>query len=112
MKTYIDVIEETVKYYSQDPNLRSVDHKGNCLYNGPDGKLCAFARYVENPKSLSEGLAVNDNIHCLKDEYTHLDSIEFWDDLRNLHDLDGFWDHEGLSSVGLCEVNRLKNTWK
>ena len=41
---------ETIQFYGSDhANRRSVPEKptSSCLYNGPDGKHCAFARYVK-----------------------------------------------------------------
>ena len=47
--TYLDVIEETIEYYSKDVNRRSQEPDGiRCLYNSPDGRQCAFARCAEH----------------------------------------------------------------
>jgi len=113
-KTYLDVINETVKYYSADPkNRRSLGEKGNCLYNGPDGKQCAFARCAEPIDSKHEGEAAIGLLiilgkDILKPEYRHLEDEIFWYKLQTLHDGDNFWTNAGLSKEGKEFVVALK----
>jgi hypothetical protein len=120
MKTYIDVINETVEFYVADPvNRRSLSndpddeiHSNGCLYNGPDGKQCAFARCANRIDKKYEGLSAYkildaEGINILKDEKQHLDNTYFWEELQNLHDNDFYWNESGLSTDGQEYVKEL-----
>ena len=123
MKTYVDVIKETIKYYSDDPeNKRSLkinSGMSSCLYNGPDGKQCAFSRcaksipdhYDKLGKFASEVLK-KEGINILKEEYRHLNNFGFWNELQHLHDDCNNWIDNGLSEVGKSHANSLIEKYK
>lgn len=53
--TYLDVLEETVNYYTKDPSRRAHDEKLKvCSYYTNDGKMCAVGRCMLNPKIFQE----------------------------------------------------------
>jgi len=127
MKTLIEIIDETVEFYS-NPENRSfiINDRGNieCLYKGPDGKTCAFGRiltkvglgkvsYFENKTAGNLIRGVLD-INDMKEEYKeHFDNIDFWDDLQALHDKSIHWNESyGLSEEGKVKVNFLKEMYK
>lgn len=117
MKTYLDVIEEIVAFYSENVNRRSFGNNGYCAYNGTDGKQCAFARCCETIPDDFEGKSSSQvidiiGIDILKPEYRHLTDENFWDDLQQLHDLNRNWTDDGLSYKGEFFVKRLKNKYK
>ena len=110
MKTYLDVINETVMFYGDDPSRRSINGDGDCLYNGPDGKQCAFARCAEEIHEWNEYEDVrsllNEGIK-LKPEYKHLTNVWFWGNIQKLHDTECFWNKDGLSEDGQLFVMEL-----
>jgi hypothetical protein len=122
MKTQLsklEIIDDTVAYYSI-PGRRSLNPEAkenhsavSCLYNGPNGVHCAFARVVENPQELEEGQCAS---HVLKDailkqEYQGHDGY-FWDDVQALHDGEGYWSDEGpLTQRGQQKANQLKTKY-
>ncbi len=115
MKTKVEIIEETAAYYSEDVNRRSLD--GNkCVYNGPDGKQCAFARVCEKPiDQRQEGtsawaLIKQTGTALLKDEYK-INDAAFWDAIQGLHDYPDNWDEKGLTEAGKQRVELLKKTY-
>ena len=123
MKTYIDVIDEVVKFYGEDIDRRSIDPRnGKCLYNGPEGRRCAFAMFCKNPHSLVEGdILLNLNPRhleeslqgLLKDDVSHLCMVDFWKDIQELHDICIYWyPGKGLSSDGEDHVKLLKEKYK
>ena len=92
MKTYLDVIEETVAYYSEDVSRRSVTVGGGCLYNSENGNQCAFQRCCYPIREDLEDRSAKDVIQVfgydiLKPEYQHLTDSEFWIVLQHLHDM-------------------------
>jgi len=118
----IEIINETVKFYSNDPYyLRSVDEDNNCAYNNTDNRHCAVGRclmykYRSRGKKLKgnyEDLTTLSNVHkisfdkMLSPKYRGHD-ICFWIDLQELHDIDSYWNSNGLSIVGEEFVQRLK----
>lgn len=49
--TYSELLEETVQYYSEDPeNKRGLNHYANCSYKTEDGKMCAVGRCIIHPE--------------------------------------------------------------
>jgi len=52
--TYSDVLEETVKYYSEDPQRRAKDQTGTCSYKTKEGKMCAVGRCIVHPELFQE----------------------------------------------------------
>lgn len=128
-KTALQILEETVQYYSEDTNRRSIN-KGStmCMYKGENGNVCAYARcwkegvYKEEyelrgVKTLSrlEGSQPDD---LVKEEYQG-HPVEFWYRIQNLHDSEYNWnteEGEGLTPMGISEVECIKelierNNW-
>ena len=114
----LDVLKETVDYYSADPNgRRSLDpHHNNilgtdsCLYNGPEGKQCAASRLCDDiPKGL-EGDAWEEKFReFLKPEYESLPH-SFIYKLQKFHDLAPHWDkpQNCISDDGLAFVGKFE----
>tara|TARA_R100001244_G_scaffold98346_1_gene73464 strand:+ start:886 stop:1287 length:402 start_codon:yes stop_codon:yes gene_type:complete len=122
-----EIINETVKYYTDNPNMRAVDYDGSCLYNTSDGRHCAIGRclskkYKDQGWELSGNAAgldslVEDNLG--KSPGNSLDdmlmpryrgqSFEFWDRLQKFHDRDRNWDENGLTENGKGHVIELRD---
>lgn len=119
-KTKIQIIDETVEFYSVlgrrsvNPEVPPEATANRCLYNGPDGKHCAFARVVENPEVLEENanagylLKEKENRIKFKDGYEGHDG-KFWLDIQSLHDSDNNWgEGGGLTPKGKERVEAMK----
>ena len=117
MKTYLDVLNETITFYSEDVNRRSINDTDNCMYNGPDGKQCAIGRVCNDiPEKFEDKLCdtIFDQLgfNILKPEYNHLKNYKFWLDLQAFHDDEDNWDEDGLSLIGYGHYEKLKNEYK
>src|SRR6056297_3193743 len=98
----IEIINETVKFYSKDPdNLRSFDEDGDCAYNNTNNRHCAVGRclmykYKRHGKKLKGNYGdltslcnyYNKKVDEILSPKYRGHSIIFWDDLQNLHDDD------------------------
>ena len=109
--TAVEIILETVEYYSVNPiERRSI--KGNmCLYEGPNGQKCAYSRCwkegVYKPEFENFDAYAIGNPDLVVEEKYKGQSNEFWICLQRLHDGDQFWDKKGLTKIGEDFVNRL-----
>lgn len=113
MKTKHEIIDEIAGHYSL--KNRSVDGINSCVYNGPNGELCAFAYMCLNPASLTEGQDAEDMImirgqDILKEEYRGHPQ-HFYLDIQSLHDAKENWTDVGLSAMGKIKVRDLKEMW-
>jgi hypothetical protein len=114
VKTKTQVIEETAAFYNS--NNRSVNETGRCLYNGLDGKQCAFARVCTNPSDFMEGssalnILTTDGFYILKPEY-RIENTRFWNDIQTFHDEELKWTETGLSEIGQRRKQRLLENYK
>lgn len=104
-----EIIDEVADFYNN--KNRSID--GNqCLYIGPDGKQCAFARMCINPENLPEQLNARVILEdhgqvVLRPEYRGYHP-QFYRDIQSLHDNSLNWTDDGLSECGKDIVNALK----
>lgn len=118
--TYLDVLDETIKFYSVDPlNRRSVDaNYGNCYYSY-EGKNCAFGRYIDNVNSFirkhpnynhetARSIINTFGIDVMKKKVRHLTDIHFWCKLQILHDEKTHWSKNGLNDDGIEYMNEIK----
>ncbi len=124
--TKLEIIEETVKYYSEDTSRRS-KKDGRCVYLSPEGNNCAFGRCCTEEglafMAGKEGVAVgifdraNSNYpgreidSVLKEKY-HGNSSDFWLSLQRFHDEDTWWGSNSLTETGLQRLNQLKEMYK
>jgi hypothetical protein len=108
MKTKIEIINETVKYYSQDVNRRAYDPRYGCVYLTSTGKMCAVGRCLINPSKgfigsvSSFSRADNTPVDLeteLKPEYRG-HGLQFWNVVQALHDNSYYWCNTGLTSAG------------
>ena len=122
-QTAIEIINETIKYYVNNPNKRAIGGQGECLYNTSDGRHCAIGRCLSK-KYKDAGWELHGNeggLDTLIEENTGpletLDSMlmpryrgqsfSFWDKLQKFHDADKNWDENGLTEDGLDSVFEL-----
>lgn len=105
----IEILDETVEYYSTNPRaiVKGTDNK--CAYLTEEGYMCAVGRCLSNPKLIAKKPSLNttdvrgleeelglDNI--LKDEYQGHE-WKFWQDLQGLHDNKPNWNKDGSLSL-------------
>ena len=124
MKTKLEIIEETVNYYTTERNSRAMDGL-DCVYNATDGSHCAIGRcFTDSYKSKGIDFAFN-----LSTDVSDLDAKEggldsflveeykghhtgFWNGLQLLHDKNTHWlAYFALSSEGKEYVQKLKNKY-
>lgn len=120
--TKLDIIEETVNYYSIDISRRSINNKGVCMYNSPNGNHCAIGRCLLK-KYKEQGTELKCNTLCVKSLFLHYNKstideileekyrghdISFWEDLQDLHDNDQYWCPTGLTKEGTERYKFLK----
>lgn len=131
MKTYTDVLDETVRYYkTHSRGTVYTDGTGPCVYyeedEDEDGgcRMCAIGRLLENPEAASDVIGpwagYDGNTAVLratqiKEEYQHL-SHRFLAALQIFHDTDSNWTQNetggwDLTAQGLDELDRLKDIW-
>ena len=108
MKTRLEISAETAAFY----NLGNRSQEGDvCLYNGPDGKRCAFGRMcVPGEPKEETGLKPSMLLQYLKPEYAG-HSYEFYKAIQLLHDYKDNWTETGLSDYGKMRVEDLKKKW-
>jgi hypothetical protein len=113
MLTKIQIIEETVEFYSNNSRSKSKDIS-TCLYNGPNGEKCAFSRCCTQDSFFNEGEQSKDQIDAnLLPQYSHIPyDDQFWADLQDLHDTGDNWRDKSLTNAGLTHLNKLKKKYR
>lgn len=114
--TAIEIIDETVEYYSANINRRSVDFRGVCVYRSTEGNHCAVGRCMTKSSLHKYGEST-----MTPYDFKALDAllykryqgqpIELWDDLQSIHDYEGNWDENGLSAEGIIIVDNIKKRY-
>ena len=131
--TKLELLEDTVKYYSIDTSRRAVvkleSGATECMYTTDDGQHCAVGRWLQpnykNTKWVdNEGCSADDLISGISGNNYQYEVDElfvkgvrhipawFWMDLQQLHDNDGFWDKDGLTEEGVEQVDKLREDIK
>jgi hypothetical protein len=130
--TKIEIIEETINFYSQDPSRRAVKTREDgssyaCLYVYKE-KRCALSRCM-SPEFLEKyGEIINDTGSITEDlsrylsEELHINlddtllpkyrghNEDFWSDIQAMHDIVENWDKNGLTDRGRKFVTNIKQT--
>jgi|TARA_R110000824_G_scaffold73767_1_gene187815 hypothetical protein len=81
---------------------------GGCMFSGPEGRRCAFSRFVkpEKLKELCEYTLIDQYAsrfdELLRDdiEPRHPGAAVFWGAVQELHDVECYWTDHGLSAAG------------
>ena len=116
-KTKLEIINETVAFYSEDVKRRAVDAFGLCDYRTVDNRKCAVGR-VLLAKAFKEDLDGHDaldifNVYgdsLFKNSYRG-HAPTFWNDLQFLHDRQEYWGAEGLTAAGVTFKTQLIMRW-
>jgi hypothetical protein len=118
--TKLEILNETVEYYSADPKRRSYNTVDGCTFNGKDGTHCAVGRcllpeyqeqgfYLEGNSQIfakfaeSRGKEFDD---VLQEQYRGHE-MKFWERLQHLHDTHDNWDKSGITFEGELAVNEF-----
>lgn len=122
--TKLEIIQETVDYYSVDPVARrSKNDQNKCVYLSDTGQVCAFSRVMLKKQrdlivkeGYQEATARKISEHkgldrLLKIRYRGHD-INFWADIQYLHDHNKFWCSDGLTDYGKERVRILMKLYQ
>lgn len=113
----VDIIDDTVAFYSFDVTRRATDVNVPQLYVTEDGRRSAVGRYMTNPVYGLQGrvwflsdIQGNSAVlsQYLREHVKHL-SIIFWSDLQLLHDVTEKWGVNGLSDAGKNHVTWMRS---
>jgi hypothetical protein len=115
--TYRQVVEDTVKYYSEDTRRRSLEGSICTYYNPENGNMCAVGRYMCEPQKFTidnigemdfSSLLGDFNFEdIMKEEVKNLNNILFWEKLQCLHDWSTNWTKYGLKDSGKSKYEEL-----
>lgn len=120
-KSAVQIIQETIEYYSADPVGRRGKNGGACVYISDEGEMCAVGRCMEDPNLVSAqnvcsnmALSIGGKApleELLKEEYRG-HPISFWGSLQRIHDQDEYWCEAGLTELGRTRVTQLIDFYK
>lgn len=118
MKTeqdYLDFLQETVDYYSEDVSRRATKNS-KCLYKTGDGRMCAVGRCLDPEKYelWMEGNSVElspEIEEALKPQYRGFD-VSFLQHVQDLHDKNINWGENGLTYEGEEAVKSIRENIK
>lgn len=117
------VLEDTIKYYSEDTNRRCVKNNG-CYYNpinaGKKGisEGCAVGRLISEElqielDNLEEEMGViYGNVFNMLPKKIQRLGQGFLVALQNLHDTNGYWDDKGLTEEVAKKVTEIKERYE
>lgn len=120
MKNKIEIIDETVAYYSENPEeRRAFNNSRGCDYLSPTGRMCAVGRCLESPQEFMEGGYKDKFVRAIGSEILDLNlkeeyrghEIQFWAKLQSLHDSEKYWNSTGLSVDGENYIKQLKQLY-
>lgn len=114
-----DVVDYVVELFGADPSRRSVarseSRQRSCVYNGPGGRCCAFAVFVEPELrgTLTEKTGAANNMRVakaplLRKQVQHITNGAFWNLVQCLHDVTAYWSDQGLTQKGLEFAQHIK----
>lgn len=121
--TKLEIINETISFYTGDTKRRSLNDKGYCVYNGPNGTHCAVGRcLLPKYKEMGDLLPMNDDSITELFKEHNFDSIDdmleekyrghhysFWAQLQALHDGKEYWDASGFTTEGEKQADMIIN---
>lgn len=120
--TVAEIVDETVQFYNENVNRRSIDDGGTCRYTDPHGRHCAIGRCLIDENfdasgSVStiwnvgwdeSGLSICKKLDLdLKEQYRG-HTLPFWSDLQSFHDEFLAWNRHGITELGRDIANKIK----
>lgn len=119
-KTKLQIIEETVEFYSNNPRSINAETE-QCRYVSDSGANCAFSRCcTDEGKTILhkeyEGRGVGSVLLASKETFLKPEykghSENFWRDIQQLHDGHAYWVRNRLTEDGKKQVENLKYIYK
>lgn len=118
--TKLEILNETVDFYSADPKRRSYCEDYGCTYNGKNDTHCAVGRCLL-PEYQKQGTELKGNtatiavleksngidFDALLQEKYRGHEMGFWKRLQILHDESSNWNKSGISFEGELAVNKI-----
>lgn len=110
-------LKEMIAYYSEDVNRRATNETtGACYYLDKNtGNKCAIGRYIidENSLEFSGGFKklINSYPNCIPESIKCLGD-EFLSHIQDLHDINLYWDKDGLNDRGIERIKNIKHNIK
>jgi len=120
--TPLELINETAKYYSEDPSRRGITIGGHCKYRTAKGQMCAIGRLLTE-EGLEVAINCGENINNLlvyrkitgeafKNKYKgFFNKIILLKSLQEFHDYSLNWDVNGLSENGKIALESLQEKY-
>lgn len=117
-KTALEIIDETVAYYSEDVSRRAIGNSiTSCSYYTEDGRMCAVGRCLQKPENFKGNLQSAHSLNAefgleeiIKEEYKG-HTLSFWESLQHLHDDNDHWTETGLNEHGLRKLENIKRNF-
>lgn len=116
-KSKLEIINEVVAHFSEDPSRRATNCSGDCVYRTEDGRACAVGMFIQDSCYVPsyEGISADALLHAGNDEMLLEDyrghGITFWLDLQLLHDCPDYWNSEGLTDLGREYLQEIVEIW-
>jgi hypothetical protein len=117
-KSYLNLLEETVNFYSEDLSRRSLNDN-SCVYLSEVGNMCAVGRCMTK-KHVKKAGELNQDVHGIYkalggnsiDDFLQVKyrgyNIKMWLDLQRLHDDKENWDTKGLTDSGRRSIKIIR----
>ena len=119
-----ELLEDTITYYSVNPNKRRCQVNGSgCRYSPktikkPTSEGCAIGRHLDGDVkrkfdvssygSISMIARFNKDVFALAPQWMQDIDIDFLMDIQGLHDYFDYWNEAGLSQEGKEYVEQIK----
>jgi len=112
------LIVEVLRPFVEDPTNRAINYSGECMYRG-DNSACAVGRCIPDSRYQSriENKSAWQVHEMLEKEGASRDEllyaryrghdVELWGHLQRVHDMNRYWEDDGLSSEGLDKLRRI-----
>lgn len=115
--TALEIIDETVAFYSEDVSRRSLEG-GRCIYLSPTGAKCGVGRCMNEDGLQKFGGSV-DSVGSLEfdgdtfddflqDQY-HGQNLNFWGEIQLFHDISRNWNSSAITDVGIGQAQELRS---
>ena len=111
-QTKLELLENTIAYYSEDTSRRALEENGDCQYLTACGNRCAIGREMRTD-ALDEikNESIDGVMHLLPKRLQAMGE-KFLTSIQNLHDTSHFWDDHGLTISGKRKVQELKDRYE
>jgi len=121
--TELELLEDTIKYYSENTERRCTDNRG-CFYSpitiGKENisEGCAIGRHLDKDFALKIDKLDGDRLSVMLEKEENKNKFPDWmlkmnpsflSEIQGLHDAKSHWDKNGLTQEGLEYIKEIKN---